>query len=198
MARASAALLLHELVQVDFAGRDLWMVAHDVVDKGPEAGQRFTATIQDMDTGRALRADGRFDDLDYSSLTTVAWQRPPSDDEFTWAVDALKEDTELGPPIEAGELEPYRPMPPLANLYDPDGNSERVVAVGLRSTAGEHQIVGVRTLDGEILRRPEAVPAPSSDDSGASRAQAVPAVPGARQARVRVWRGEVPVWDLVV
>jgi hypothetical protein len=198
MARASAALLLHELVQVDFAGRDLWMVAHDVVDKGPEAGQRFTATIQDMDTGRALRADGRFDDLDYSSLTTVAWQRPPSDDEFTWAVDALKEDTDLGPAIEAGQLEPYRPMPPLANLRDPDGNVERVVAVGLRSTAGEHQIVGVRTLDGEILRRPEGVPAPSSDDSGAPRVAAPAAAPGARQARVRVWRGDVPVWDLVV
>src|SRR3954471_8056506 len=104
MARASAALLLHELVQVDFAGRDLWLVAHDVVDKGEEAGQRFTATIQDMDTGRVLLADGRFDELEYSTLNHVAWQRPPFDDEFGWAFDLLKEDPTIGPQLESGEL----------------------------------------------------------------------------------------------
>jgi hypothetical protein len=198
MAEASAALMLHETVQVDFAGRDLWMVAHDVVDKGPDAGQRFSATIQDMDSGRVLRADGRFDDLDYAALTHLPWQRPPSDDEFGWAVDALKEDTELGPALETGDLEPYRPMPPLANIADPDGNAERVVAVGLRSPAGEHRIVGVRVLDGEILRAPTGVPAPSTQDSGAPREAAAPAVAGARQARVRVWRDDSVLWDFVV
>lgn len=198
MAEASAALMLHDLVQVEFAGRDLWMVAHDVVDKGPEAGQRFSAIVQDMDSGRVLRADGRFDDLDYSSLAHVAWQRPPSEDEFGWAVDRLKEDPELGPPIESGELECYRPMPPLANLRDPDGNSERVVAVGLRSQAGEHRIVGVLNRDGEVIRGPETVPPPSDRDTGAPRKEAAPPVPGARQARVRLWRDDVVLWDFVV
>ena len=198
MARASAALLAHEMVQVDFAGRDLWMVAHDVVDKGVEAGTRFTAIIQDMDSGRVLRADGRFDELDYASLVHTPWQRPPSDDEFAWAVASLTEDGELGPALRAGELEPYRPMPPLANLRDPDGNVERVVAVGLRSTAGEHRVVGVRTADGEILGETEGGPAASADDWGAPRQAAPPGVPGARQARVRVWRGEEQLWDLVV
>lgn len=198
MARASAALMAHDIVQVDFAGRDLWMVAHDVVDKGIEAGQRFSAIIQDMDSGRVLRADGRFDELDYASLIHTAWQRPPSDDEFAWAVDALKEDLVIGPALEAGELEPYRPMPPLANLRDPDGNVERVVAVGLRSAAGEHRIVGVRTADGEILAHPEGVAAASSDDDGAPRRAAAPALPGARRARVRVSQGDERLWDLVV
>jgi hypothetical protein len=198
MARASAALLAHDTVQVDFAGRDLWMVAHDVVDKGAEASQRFTATIQDMDSGRVLLADGRFDELEYASLAHTAWQRPPSDDEFAWAVASLKEDGALGPALAAGELEAYRPMPPLANLRDPDGNVERVVAVGLRSTAGQHRVVGVRTADGEILAQPPEVPDPSADDCGAPRQAAPPGVPGARQARVRVWRGEDQLWDLVV
>ena len=198
MAAASAALMVHEMVQVDFAGRDLWMVAHDVVDKGVEAGQRFTAVIQDMDSGRVLRADGRFDELDYASLINTSSQRPPSDDEFTWAVDALKDDPEFGPALEAGEVEPYRPLPPLANLRDPDGNVERVVAVGLRTSEGGHRIVGLRLLDGEILRRPEGVPAPAPQDWGATREPAEPATPGARQARVRVWRGEDELWDLLL
>lgn len=198
IARVSAALMAHEMVQVDFAGRDLWMVAHDVVDKGDEAGQRFAAIVQDMDSGRVLRADGRFDELEYVSLIHTPWQRPPTDDEFAWAVDSLREDPELGPRLEAGELQAYRPMPPLTNLHDPDGNVERVVAVGLRSTAGEHQVLGVRVLDGEILRRPPGVPEPSTEDCGAPAHPAAPGVHGARQARVRVWQGDDQLWDLVV
>src|SRR5687767_8122328 len=173
MARATTSLLAHDIIQVEFAGRDLWSVAHDVVDKGEEAGQRFTATIQDMDTGRLLLADGRFDELDYSILSHTAWQRPPHDDEFGWAVDLLREDPTFGPALEAGELVPYRPMPPLASFYDVDGNVDRAVAVGLRTAAGEHRIVGVRTLDGEILPDPPGVPAPSTGDCGAPAEPAV-------------------------
>jgi len=197
MARATKALLAHDIIQVDFAGRDLWLVAHDVVDKGDEAGQRFTATIQDMDTGRVLLADGRFDELDYSTLNNAAWQRPPFDDEFGWAVDSLKEDPGLGPALEAGELVPYRPMPPLVSFLDPDGNVDRAVAVGLRSPAGEHRIVGVRTADGEILLAPPGVAAATSD-CGAPMEAASPPVPGARQARVQLWRGDELLWNLVV
>ena len=198
MARALPALLNHELIQVDFAGRDLWLVAHDVVDKGAEAGQRFTATIQDMDSGKVLLADGRFDELQYSTLNNAAWQRPPHDDEFGWAVDRLKEDEELGLLLDAGELTAYRPMPALVSFYDPDGNVDRAVAVGLRSSAGEHTIMGVRTLDGEILRTPPGAPAPSTDDCGAPTEDAAAPVPGARQARVRVRQGDTLLWDLVV
>ena len=202
MARAVAALLGHDVIQVEFAGRDLWSVAHDVVDKGAEAGQRFTATIQDMDTGRLLLADGRFDELDYSTLNHTAWQRPPHDDEFGWAVDLLKEDPAFGPALESGELQPYRPMPPLASFHDADGNVDRAVAVGQRSTAGEHRIVGGRPHNGEIIPDPPGVPAPSTDDCGApaeapAEASVAPAA-GARQARVKIWQGEALLWEFVV
>ncbi len=198
MARATKALFAHDLIQVDFAGGDLWIVAHDVVDKGEEAGQRFSATIQDMDSGRVILGDGRFDELEYSTLNNAAWQRPPFDDEFGWAVDLLKEDDELGAALEAGELVPYRPMPALVSVHDPDGNLDRAVAVGLRSPAGEHRIVGVRTANGEILWAPENAPAPSTDDCGAPMEAAVPATPGARQARLRVWQGDVVLWEMLV
>jgi len=198
IARSTSSLLAHDVIQVDFAGRDLWLVAHDVVDKGNEAGQRFTATIQDMDTGKVLVADGRFDELEYSTLNNAAWQRPPLDDEFGWAVDLLKEDAVVGPELASGALFPYRPMPPVASYYDPDGNTDRVVAVGLRSSAGEHRIVGVRTLDGEVIREPAGVPVPSTDDCGAPMEEAAAPVPGARQARVRLWQGEVLLWSMLV
>ena len=182
----------------DMARATKALLAHDVVDKGDEAGQRFTATIQDMDTGRVLLADGRFDELQYSTLNNARWQRPPFDDEFGWAVDSLKEHTVLGPALVAGELTAYHPMPPLASFWDPDGNIDRVVAVGLRSSAGEHRVVGVRTADGEVLLEPQGVPGPSTDDCGAPTEEAMVAAPGARQARVRVWRDDAPLWDLVV
>ncbi|MDQ3896337.1 MAG: hypothetical protein M3326_03630, partial [Actinomycetota bacterium] len=112
--------------------------------------------------------------------------------------DTLGEDGVLGPPLAAGELEPYRPMPPLANLRDPDGNVERVVAVGLRSTTGEHRVVGVRTADGEVLRDPPGVPAPSKDDCGAPLGTAPPSVAGPRQVRVRIRRGDERLWEFVL
>ena len=198
IARAAPALMAHEVTQVEFAGRDLWVVSHDVVDKGAEVGQRFTATIQDMDTGRVLVADGRFDELEYAMLNHVAWQRPPHEDEFGWAVDTLREDPLYGPALASGEFVPYRPMPPMASFYDADGNVDRAVSVGLRTAAGEHRIVGVRTLDGEILRDPPGVPAPTTGDCGAAAGESAPPVPGARQARVRIWQGEAVLWDLVV
>jgi hypothetical protein len=198
IARAIPTLMAHEVIQVEFAGRDLWVVAHDVVDKGVEAGQRFIATIQDMDTGRVLIADGRFDELDYSLMNHVAWQRPPHDDEFGWAVDLLKEHDDVGPALASGELQAYRPMPPLASFHDADGNVDRAVAVGLRSASGEHRVVGVRTLDGEVQLEPPGVPAPSTADCGAPAGESVPPVRGERQARVRVWRGESLLWDLLV
>lgn len=203
MARASAALLDQEVIQVDFAGRDLWSVAYDVVDKGPDAGVAFTATIQDMDTGRLLRAVGFLDEVQNAQLLNTGWQRPPTDEEFAWAVGMLRDDVTIGPALAAGELEPYRPMPPLANRCDVDGNVDRVVAVGLRSPAGSgghprHRIVGVRTLDGEVIPAPAGVPGPSQDDYGFPGRAAVPAVPGPRQARVRVWRGDVALWSFLV
>ncbi len=198
MAKATKVLFAHDMIQVDFAGRDLWIVAHDVVDKGVEAGQRFAATIQDMDSGRVILADGRFDELEYSTLNNAAWQRPPFDDEFGWAVDLLKEDATFGPALEAGELVAYRPTPVLVSIQDPDGNLDRAVAVGLRSPAGEHRIVGVRNADGEILRAPANAPGPSTDDCGAPAEASAPAVPGARQARVRVWQGDIVLWEMLV
>jgi hypothetical protein len=89
-------------------------------------------------------------------------------------------------------------MPPLANLRDPDGNVDRVVAVGLRGGDGRHRIVGVRSLDGEILREPDGVPAPSEDDCGAPTVESAERVSGAPQARLRIWREEALLWDLVV
>jgi hypothetical protein len=199
MAVASTALLDHELLQVEFAGRDLWTVGYDVVDKGPGAGNEFVATVQDMDSGRVVVARGRLDDPDATIIEHTAFQRPPSEDEFAWALDRLAEHPRLGPALAAGELEAYRPMPPLANEEDPDGAVYRAVAVGLRSPAGEHRVVGVLVSDGEVLPAPERVPAPSSDDCGAPLAPRRPEPDaGARQARVRVWDGEVLVWDMVV
>jgi hypothetical protein len=151
MAGASNLLLDHQLIQVDFAGRDLWTVAYDVVDKGPGTGNRFVAIVQDMDSGRVVRARGLLDDPDATTLEHTSFQRPPTDDEFQWAVDTLAEDPRFGPALAAGELEAYRPMPPLVNDEDPEGVSYRAVAVGLRTAAGEHRIVGVKAADGEVV-----------------------------------------------
>jgi len=203
MAQARPALLDQNVCQVDFAGRDLWLVGHDVADKGPDAGVRFTATIQDMDTGRVLRATGYLDEVDRAQLLYSSAQRPPTDEEFAWAVGILEGDEAFGPGLVAGNVEPYRPMPPLANLRDVDGNVDRVVAVGLRSlaaTAGpdRHRIVGVRILDGEVIGEPVGVPGPSADDCGAPAQRPVQTTPGAAQARVTVWKGDVAVWSFLV
>ncbi len=185
----TAPVLREPEVVRDFPEGDHWLVGWDVSEK--VEGRPYFALIQDSSSGRATLVDGRLDDPADTAITYLPHQRPPSDDEFAWAVARVVE-TEP----DSGE-EPYRPFPPLANVRLEDGTVRRMVAVGLRSTAGAHRRVGVEGGSGDIVAvgLGEAV---DGEYGAAPTAEPEVAASGAHQARVRMWRGEEVLWDLVV
>ena len=219
IARVSAALLHHPLVRQDFTLADLWMVSFDVLGKdavedrgqwpaGADSGQwpagadsgRFRAVVRDLASGRVLTAEGHLDDPENLAVGHTAFQLPPTDDEFAWAVDALDAgDRVTGPYRATGEVA-YRPMPPLGMVENADGSAERVIAVGLRTATGGHRVVGVSAADGSYVAHPVGAVPPSESDCGAPPAEGdpCPSVSGPRRARVRVWREDELLWDLVV
>src|SRR5262249_35420296 len=78
----------------------------------------------------------------------------PNQEEFEEAVQTVSEHPEIGQAVREGRLIPYQPMPPLVGSELPNGRVERIIAVGLMPREGmkEHEIVGVRVAQREILR----------------------------------------------
>ncbi|HUQ63346.1 MAG TPA: hypothetical protein VM121_06315 [Acidimicrobiales bacterium] len=210
VAKASKALLADQQLRQIFQGNDLWLVGFDVIDKVDGNPPRFSTIVHDTATGRSVRAEGAFyddpEDLGALSITPTAQQQPPTDEEFDWAVETLKNDMDWGKVIFVEGVEAYRPSPALANIGYPDGSVERVITVGLRSEAGDgprHRIMGVKTWDGKAVPEPTGVPAPSDKECGVRRDPTPPAeetVEGAPRVRVQVRREgeERALWDLVV
>jgi len=204
------ALLGHPVVRSRYPEADLWLIGLDVLDKGAGEGEEanafFRAVLADMGGSEVVEAEGRLWELDALSIIPTARHRLPNDEEHAWALEVVRREAGLADRIDAGEVEPYRPMPPLASELDADGSVVRAVTVGLRQggaggDAAGHRVVAVRTSDGEVLTTGPGLLEETGADCGLPLG-AVQATPdpaeGAQQARVRLWRGEERLWDLVV
>lgn len=117
----------------------------------------------------------------------------PSIDEFEAAVTLVRADKKLGPAIAAGQLTPYRPMPPMRTARLRSGQKQRRINVGLMpaaGSAGNHEIVSVSLGTGKLTRSPKA----------SFRAQLAAArvcgTPNAQQATSR--RGDQGAFGIVV
>lgn len=208
LARATRQILTDPEVNREFPGGDLWMVSYDFDTKADEGQGQFMATVADMASGRMMEVRGDLLTPENWWMRHLGAQRPPTEDEFRWAVGVLTDHHDL----EATGETPYRPVPPLGRHCGPDGGSERVVAVGLRSPQGKHRIVGLRVIDGVVEHEVDGIP-PLGDEWGLTAGPPAPATKGANQARVKVWAGNdvarqagtndtateaPPTWELVV
>ena len=130
--------------QHDFLGVDVDGDAGEVPDVAAGVEHRGGRVRAEAESG-CDRGTGGLE----SALLVSAPQHPgaplPSAEEREAALAVLGEDPELGPKLHAGDLLPYRPMPPLAGAERPDGKVERTITVGLRPADGRsgHEIVGV-------------------------------------------------------
>jgi hypothetical protein len=139
-------------------------------ERKPAARQpsEVLATVYDYAADRVLEVTGPVEAFDPEAPGDIAvralgYQPLPNDDEFRAAVDIIMHDRELRERIQAGELEVFRPMPPMLTGETADGRVERTVTVGLRTTNTDHashEIVGVRMFDRAIVRGVEGLPAP--------------------------------------
>jgi Copper amine oxidase, enzyme domain len=162
------------------------------------------ATVYDYTNERTLVIDAALQGQDGVTVRETVKQPLPTAEEFDAAVDALSNDSELGPALENEELVPYRPMPPLVLDEQEDGTVARTISVGLRPAADDgegHEIVGVRLAGPEVVRFEEGAP----DSSRAERHACGVADAGQRttdqgtpgRAKVTITRGSEKLWTLI-
>ncbi len=187
----TAPVLVEPEVVRDFPEADHWLVNWDVAEKCE--GRPFGAVVADSVSGRTTLVEGFLDDPEQTSITYLGIQRPPSDDEFAWAVARVREEEP------ESTDHPYRPFPPLANVTNEDGTVRRVVAVGLRSGEGVHRMLSVE-CDSGFVAPLRVQPVPAGGEFGLAPVDGGDEAPagGAHQVRLQVWRGDEARWDLVV
>ncbi|MCC3766151.1 hypothetical protein, partial [Streptomyces sp. UNOC14_S4] len=169
--RGAAASLAGDLtglpaVREHLTGPRLGVADFQVLEKEPSPGSPFRALVHDPDAYRSLEVTGRLDDLAGARARFVRFRPVPGAEEFARAVEALRGHGTFGSVLASGRVTAYRPMPPLADVTNPDGTVDRVVTVGLHDPEGivRHRIVGVRMRDHAVIPDPEGVPAPSALD----------------------------------
>jgi Copper amine oxidase, enzyme domain len=163
------------------------------------------ATVYDYTNERTLVIDTGLAGGGGVDVQETIRQPLPTSEEFEAAVEAVGHDPELGAALAAGQLRPYRPMPPLVLDEQPDGTVVRTVAVGLLPADGaeaRHEIVGVALAGGEVTRFESGAPDSAVADPhrcgvpNAFQGTSNRGTPG--RAKVTVSRDGETLWTMVV
>jgi hypothetical protein len=196
-----AALTRDPLVRVQYPDADLWLVGTDILSKEEGTDLPFRAVLEDLAGSEVVEVDGYLYDPQSLVVTPTSRLRLPNDEEHAWALDVLRADPDLARRLDAGEVAAYRPVPPVVHLETADGIPDRAVTVGLRETNPDgtvrHRVVALRTADGQVLEDLPGLPR-GDRDCGAPDGPECPPGAGDERARVRVWRDEELLWELVV
>jgi hypothetical protein len=169
----------------------------------PRPPEQFRATIYDYTNQRTLRATGAIPAPRRLVVEEFGDQPLPSSEEFAEAVNIAARHSEFKRAIAEGALVPYRPMPPLVGVEQPDGRTERALTVGLLPAArgAPHEIVGVNMARRQVIRyetrAPETAqahnPICGQPDAGQATARHV-----GGQVWVTVNQGGTTLWKFLV
>ena len=200
-------LVSHPSLQRYLKGTRYRMLSFDFVESAlkeakTEPPSRYRATFFDYTGNRAVAVNGRFSDF-VVDVSLSSEQPVPSPEEFDAAVSILSKDRTLGPAIRDGMLQPYPPMPPLADISLPTGKVERTVTVGLQPKDGKgtHEVVGVNMIRESVTRYEGGAPQSSNaidlNCGVASAGQATTSRGTAGQYEVVISRGAQEIWRFI-
>jgi hypothetical protein len=125
------------------------------------AQARYQATFYDYTNNRTVRVEGNYDAAGAEKFSVSNEQPPPNDEEFDDALAVIEQDQVLGAALRAGELKPYRPMPPVLYADRAGARVERTVYVGLGEGDGKgfsNEIVGVNMTRRKMVRYADGAP----------------------------------------
>ena len=142
-------------------------------------------------------------------------QQPlPNNEEFEAAVGILSDrEPSIGELIQNNTLKPYRPMPPLFIKETSDGDIQRTLCIGLRSTDTvtnnsnntskyQHEIMAINMINKVVTRFDNRAPVNSKAEESicgspyAAQPTANRGTPGS--AKVTVTKGNTLLWDFIV
>lgn len=209
--RAAEEVLSHPSVQAYLEGTDHRVLSvrplpERAKSSNPCPDDGFQATIYDYTNNRTLIVEGELDAIEPETRGDVrveefGSQPLPSDEEFAAAVDVVMHDREIRRAVEAGEIQAYRPMPPLLENELPDGRMERTLNVGLRSQGDEpsHRFVGVQMFERGLIWEHPLFPVPDVGECEPPPGfGGCPATGSGGQVWVTVTQGGQTVWRFLV
>ncbi|HEX8650507.1 MAG TPA: hypothetical protein VF708_06680 [Pyrinomonadaceae bacterium] len=166
----------------------------------PTPPKKYRAITYDYTNNQTVQLEGSFDDPQSVEISELGRQPLPNADEFDAAVQILRNDPRIGPAISQGQVQPFRPMPPLIEVERPDGRTERTLAVGLaaKEARPRHRIVGVNMINETVLSDPPNVPSPSSTLCGPPAMGGCESTGTSGQVKVTVSQGATVLWEFVV
>ncbi|WP_162795668.1 hypothetical protein, partial [Nonomuraea lactucae] len=172
-------------------------LGHDPGDNAP-----FRATVFDPAGNRAVELRGTLDRPERAEVRPTAFTPPPSAAELTAAASVLRAD----PNFPSGDdVVVYQPMPPLADLENPDGTTVRRPTLGIYTpsdpTGLRHRVVAVDAARGAVDWTPAGVNVRMHHDCEDSVPVGVEALAdrgGPDQVQVKVVRGATELWSLIV
>jgi hypothetical protein len=197
--RMTAELTRHKTVRAHLAGPDLQIAAFELLDKDAGEQSRFEAVVYDPDDCRCVRVQGTVAELGQATAHLLPHRQRPSEEDFQRAVESVVRHDQIGQLVENNGAQAYQPMPPYIDVQSPDGSTERMVMVGIRTEKGSvrHRIVGVMP-DGQVVLNPEGVAHPTAADCEPPPPQACMTTGGRDQVRVRVFQGAIVLWDFIL
>jgi len=189
-------------------GKRYRMLSFDFIEsavksKNSEPPTRYRATFFDYTSNRAIVAEGSFNTPGVEAFLSTE-QPVPSPEEFEAAVSIVAKDPRFAAAIDDGSLQPYPPMPALADIQLTTDKIERTVTVGLMSKEGaaSNEVVGVNMIRESVLRYEGGAPATSlatTLNCGVTSAgQATTSSGTAGQYDLVISRGTEEIWRMTV
>ena len=171
----------------------------------------YLAKYYDYENNCCLIVKGKLGQRNPTEIVESKQQPLPNNEEFEDAVGILSDrEPSIGESIQNNILKPYRPMPPLFIKETPDGDIERTLCVGLRSTDSnsnntskyQHDIVAINMINKVVTRFDNRAPANSRAEESicgspyAAQPTANRGTPGS--AKLTVTQGNTLLWDFIV
>lgn len=171
-------------------------LGHDPDERAP-----FLANVFDPLSNRGVELRGTLDRPEEAQVLPSAYRPNPRPEELQAAAAVLRADERFP----AGDdVLIYQPMPPLADLENPDGTTTRRPTLGLYSPSGEarHRIVAVDVAAGSVDWSPAGVSVVMHPDDCESHlpapVESLRDRGGPDQVRLRVVDGDTELWNMIV
>lgn len=161
----------------------------------------FVATLFDPRENRSVEVTGRLDSDDVE-VTPSEFRPLPTDDELGAALEVLRADREFAELRDRDDVVVYQPMPPLADLEREDGTTVRRIALAVYDPKAErrHRFAAVDVNERLVEWDLEHFHGLDGDceDRLPIGVNSLPDAGGRDWVRVRVLRGGVELWNLIV
>ncbi|GAA5086425.1 hypothetical protein HNP84_003533 [Thermocatellispora tengchongensis] len=179
------------------------LIVGDAVALGHDPGDdaEFRANVFDPVTNRGVELRGTLDRPEQALVLPTAYRPNPGQEELAAAAEILRAD----PRFPAGDdVIVYRPMPPLADVENPDGTTTRRPTLGVYTPSDEsrkHRIVAVDVAGGTVDWSPAGVAAHHPGDCESHLPVGIDPLRdrgGPDQVRLRVVDGDTELWNAIV